>query len=160
MCNPRLQQRVLAQDCGIPLPRHPSPACAATQLFPPNATDPPIKLPKASVVRRSPVVLVVAAELGVKGLLLLVHRIVPVRLTPLGDLLQPPTESLADRPHVYCELPLSAACADVREAEEIERGPDNPIARTPTGPSAKVAKGGRFCRALPLRFAGSLRSLS
>jgi hypothetical protein len=64
----------------------------------------------------------VAAELGVKGLLLLVHRIVPVRLTPLGDRLQPPTESLADRPHVYCELPLPAACADVRETEEIERG--------------------------------------
>ena len=122
MCNPRSQQRMLLQDCGIPLPRQPSPTCAATQLFPPNTTDAPIKLPKASVVRRSPVILVVAAELGVKGLLLLVHRIVPVRLTPLGDRLQPPTESLADRPHVYCELPLPAACADVRESEEIERG--------------------------------------
>ena len=122
MCNPRSQQRMLLQDCGIPLPRQPSPTCAATQLFPPNATDDPIKLPKASVVRRSPVILVVAAELGVKGLLLLVHRIVPVHLTPLGDRLQPPTESLADRPHVDCELPFPAACADVREFEEIERG--------------------------------------
>ena len=113
---------MLVQDRGIPLPRQPSPTCAATQLFPPNATDDPIKLPKASVVRRSPVILVVAAELGVKGLLLLVHRIVPVRFTPLGDRLQAPTESLADRPHVYCELPFPAACADVRESEEIERG--------------------------------------
>ena len=109
---------MLLQDCGIPLPRQPSPTCAATQLFPPNATDDPIKLPKASVVRPSPVILVVAAELGVKGLLLLVHRIVPVRFTPLGDRLQAPTESLADRPHVYCELPLPAACADVRAGGE------------------------------------------
>jgi hypothetical protein len=74
---------MLVQDRGIPLPRQPSPTCAATQLFPPNTTDPPIKLPKALVVRRSPVILVVAAELGVKRLLLLVHRIVPVRFTPL-----------------------------------------------------------------------------
>jgi len=81
MGNPRSQQRMLVQNGGVPLPRQPSPACAATQLFPPNATGPPIKLPKASIVRRAPVVLVVAAELGVKGLLQLVHRIVPVRLT-------------------------------------------------------------------------------
>src|ERR1017187_5533829 len=26
------------------------------------------------------------------------------------------------RPHVHCELPSPAACTDVREAEEIERG--------------------------------------
>ena len=113
---------MLPQDFGEPLPRQPSPACAATQPFPPDTTDLPIELPKTMVVRRSPVVLVVAAELGIKGFLLLVHRIVPVLFAPFGDRLQTPTESLTDRLHVDCELPFSAECADVREAEEVERG--------------------------------------
>ena len=68
--------------------------------------DHPIELPKAVVVRRSFVVLVVGAELGIQGVLLLVHRIVSALFAPFGDGLQPPTESR--------EIPLPAACAKVR----------------------------------------------
>src|SRR5258708_6059906 len=120
MRDPRSQQRMLPQEFNKPLPRQRSPTRAATQPFPPDATDRPIELPETTVVRRSAVILVVAAELGVQGLLLLVHRIVPMLLAPFGDRLQPPAEPLADRPHVYCELPFSATGADVREAEEIK----------------------------------------
>jgi hypothetical protein len=56
----------------------------------------------------------VAAELCIQGFLLLAHRIVPVFATPVGDRLQSSTEPLGDRFHVYCELPLSAAGADMR----------------------------------------------
>ena len=84
--------------------------------------DLPIELPDAPVVRRAPVVLVVAPEFGVEGLLLRVHRVVPVRLAPLRDRLQATTEPFAHRAHVHCELPSSAACRDVREPKEIKCG--------------------------------------
>src|SRR5260370_29692659 len=113
---------MLPQEFNKPLPRQPSPARAATQPFPPDSTARPIELPETTVVRRSAVILVVAAELDVQGFQLLVHRIVPMFLTPFGDRLQPPAEPFADRPHVYCELPFPATGTDVREAEEIEGG--------------------------------------
>ena len=78
-------------------------------------TDLSIELPDTAVVRRAPVILVVAPELGVEDFLLLSHRLVPVLLAPFGDRLQPPAEPFADRLHVDCELPLPAACADVRK---------------------------------------------
>jgi hypothetical protein len=62
----------------------------------------------------------VASELGVEGFLLLAHLLVSVLLAPSGDGGQAPTEPFAHRPHVDGELPSSAACADVREPEEIE----------------------------------------
>src|SRR5258708_32383313 len=110
------------QEFNKPLPRQPSPARAATQPSPPDTTDRPIYLPETTVVRRSAVILVVAAELGVQGFQLQVHRLVPMFLTPFSDRLQPPAEAFADRPHVYCELPFPATGADVREAEEIKGG--------------------------------------
>jgi hypothetical protein len=48
-------------------------------------TDLQIELPDISVVRRSPVILIVAPELSVKGFLLLTHRHVAVLLAPFGD---------------------------------------------------------------------------
>jgi large repetitive protein len=64
VCDPRPQQRILAQDFRKSLPCQRPPTCAATQPFAPDTADLPVELPEASVVRRSSVVLVVAAELG------------------------------------------------------------------------------------------------
>src|SRR5882762_10813497 len=75
--------------------------------------DLPIELADTPVVRRAPVVLVVAPKLGVEGLLLLVHRVVHVLLAPLSDRFQTPSEPCAHRSHLHCELPSSAACTDV-----------------------------------------------
>src|SRR5216684_3106214 len=111
---------MLPQDFVIAIPRQPSPARAATQPFLPYPTEAPIELLKTAVVRRSSVVLVVAAELGVQGFPLLVHRLVPVLLGPGGDRLQSPAEPFADRLHVHGELPLPAAGAHVGKAEELE----------------------------------------
>ena len=72
-------------------------ARAATQPFLPDPPDPLIELPDTAVVRRSAVVLVVAAELGVEDFLLLSHRFVPVLFAPFGDRLQPSAEPFAER---------------------------------------------------------------
>src|SRR6266576_3450445 len=122
MCDPGEQQWVATEDLSISLPRQPHPASSTTEPLPPGATNFPIELHDAFVVRRSSVVLVVAPELGVKGLLLFLHRIVAVLPAPVGDCLQAPAEPLLHRPHFHCEFPFPAACADVGEAEEIERG--------------------------------------
>jgi hypothetical protein len=110
----------------ISFPRQPSPACAATQPLPPDATGAPIELPETAAVRRSPVVLVVAAELGVQSFLLGGHRLVPMLLAPFGDRLQPPAEPFTDRLHVHGKLPLSAARAlllQIREASQEQGFP-------------------------------------
>jgi hypothetical protein len=73
-----------------------------------------------SGVRRSSVILVVASEFGIEGFLLLSHLLVAVLLAPLGECGQAPTKPLAHRPHLDGALPSSAACADVRQAEEVE----------------------------------------
>jgi len=50
--------------------------------------DFPVELPKTKVVRRSSIMLVVAAELGIQHFLLFTHRVVPVLLAPFADRLQ------------------------------------------------------------------------
>jgi hypothetical protein len=42
-----------------------------------------------------------------------------VLLAPFGYCRQAPAEPVLHRPRVHCELPSPAACANVREAEEI-----------------------------------------
>src|SRR5260370_8749028 len=79
-----------------------------------------IELPDSSVVRRSSVILVVTPELGVQGFLLLVHRLVSVLLAPFGDCRQAPFKPFLHRSHVHGELPLSTACAYVREADDAQ----------------------------------------
>src|SRR6202165_6116599 len=79
-----------------------------------------MELPDTAVVRRTSVVLVMAAELGVQGFLLLFHRIVPMPFAPVPDCLQSSAEPCGNRLHVHCELPLSAAGAYVHKAQEIE----------------------------------------
>src|SRR5437870_4477670 len=83
-------------------------------------TDLSIELPDTAVVRRALVIQVVTPELSVKSFLLLVHRFVSVFLAPFGDCRQAPFKPLLHRSHVHGELPLSTACADVRETEEIQ----------------------------------------
>ena len=114
MHNAGWQQGKLRQQCFILLPRHLCPTSTATEPCTPVVPDPPIELPDTPVIRRAPVILVVAPEFGVEDLLLLVHRIVHVLLAPLSDCFQAPSEPLAHGPHVDCELPSSAACTDVR----------------------------------------------
>ena len=70
-----------------------------------------MELPNSAVVRASSVVLVMAAELGVQGFLLLFHRIVSVLFAPFPDCLQPSTQPFDNGLHVHCELPLPAADA-------------------------------------------------
>src|ERR1700757_1452330 len=120
LCDPRWQQRVLTEDFGKPCPRQLLSTCPPPQPFPPDATDSLIELPNSAVVRASSVVLVMAAELGVQGFLLLVHSIVPVLFAPFPDGLQTSTQPLGNGLHVHCEPPLSAAGAYVHKAQEIE----------------------------------------
>ena len=82
-------------------------------------TDFPIELPKTAVVRRSSVILVMAAELSIQHFPLFAHRIVSVMLAPVGDRLQSSPEPFGQRLYVHCELALAAACADMREAEDM-----------------------------------------
>ena len=65
--------------------------------------------------------LVVASELGIEGLLLLVHRLVAVLAAPFGVCRQAASETLLHRPHIHHELPSPAACADVPLAATAER---------------------------------------
>src|ERR1700730_8489512 len=80
-----------------------------------------MELPDPAVVRRTSVVLVMAAELGVQGFLLLFHRVVPMPFAPVPDCLQSSTEPFGNRLHVHCELSLSAAGAYVYKPQEVER---------------------------------------
>ena len=108
------------QELGISLPRHSVAACATIQPLPPDPNNTPIELQKALRVCRAAVVLVVASELGVEDLLLLVHRCMSVLSAPCGDRREAPAEPLAHRPHMHCELPSPAACANVRPTEKVE----------------------------------------
>ena len=66
-----------------------------------------------------PVVLVVASEFGVEGLLLLVHRCMSVLLASFGGRREAPAEPLAHRSHMHGELPSPAACSNVRQPEKV-----------------------------------------
>jgi hypothetical protein len=113
---------MMSEEFSIFRPRHHLPASSATEPLPPDIADYPRELPEASGVGRSSVILVVAPEHGIEGLLLCVHRFMAVLPAPFGHGRQTPSEPLIHRPHVHCELPSPAACANVPEAEEIERG--------------------------------------
>jgi hypothetical protein len=86
----------------------------------PEPRDVSVEPPHAAVVRRPPVVLVVASEFGVERRRLILDRIVPMPLAPLRHRLQTPPKAFAHRPNVNRELPPSAARTDVREAEKVE----------------------------------------
>ena len=109
-----------AKELFVSLPRHPVSARATIQPLSPDPNNTPIELQKALRVCRASVVLVVASELGVEGLLLLIHRRMSVLLAPFADRREAPAEPLAHRSHMHGELPSPAACAYVRQTEKVE----------------------------------------
>src|SRR5260370_33691815 len=104
-------------DGCIFLPGHPGLTSASAEPLAPGMTDLLIELPDISVVRRAPVILVVAPEFSVKGFLLLIHRHVAVLPASFGDCRQAPSVPLLYRSHVHGALPLCAPCHSVRERE-------------------------------------------
>ena len=88
--------------------------------FLPDSTDRAKELPKTPVVRRSPIVLVVAPEVPVEGLLLLLNGIMPMLLTPSRHFHETALEPLSHRPEVDREIPSPASLADMRETKKIE----------------------------------------
>ena len=110
-----------------------------------SRSDEPIELPQTAVVRRSPVVLVVAPEFGVERRGLILDRVVPMVLAPLRHRLHTAPKAFAHGPDVNREPPPSAARTDVRETEEVEgrrlsarRGrSEAPSGRTPAAASSR-----------------------
>jgi hypothetical protein len=88
--------------------------------FLPDTTGRSVELPETSVVRGSPVVLVVALQFPVEGFLLLLHRIMPMLLAPGRYLHKTAPETLSHRSHVNREFPLPASFTDMREPKKIE----------------------------------------
>jgi hypothetical protein len=76
---------MMSEKLDVSFPRHPISARATIEPLPPDSYDASIELQKALRVCRAAVVLVVASELGVEGLLLLVHRCMSVLLAPFSD---------------------------------------------------------------------------
>ena len=93
---------------------------APGQPLVPEPPDLPIELPQTVVVRRTPVVLVVAPEFGIERRGLILDRVVPVLLAPLRHRLHTALKTCANGPDVNREPPSSAARTHVREAEEVE----------------------------------------
>src|SRR3989442_7059639 len=98
----------------------PFPPRARAQPFARGPGDEPIEPPETAVVRRPPVVLVVAPEFGIERRGLILDRVVPMLLAPLRHRLHAAPKAFANRPNVNCEPPPSAARTHMREAEEVE----------------------------------------
>src|SRR5712691_10815899 len=96
------------------------PARAPGQPRVPEPSNEPIEPLETAIVRRSPVVLVVAPEFGVERRGLMLDRVVPMLLAPLRHRLQTPPKALTHRPDVNREPPPSAARTHVRKTEEVE----------------------------------------
>src|SRR5260370_17706769 len=79
-------------DGCIFLPGHPGLTSASAEPLAPGMTDLLIELPDISVVRRAPVILLVAPEFSVKGFLLLIHRHVAVLPAPFAHAPHAPSE--------------------------------------------------------------------
>src|SRR5216683_37655 len=96
------------------------PARAPVQPRVPEPSNEPIEPLETAIVRRSPVVLVVAPEFGIERRGLILDRVVPMLLAPLRHRLHTAPKAFANGPNVNREPPPSAARTDMREAEEIE----------------------------------------
>src|SRR6266849_4341509 len=96
------------------------PARAPVQPRVPEPSNEPIEPLETAIVRRSPVVLVVAPEFGIERRGLMLDRVVPMLLAPLRHRLHTAPKAFANRPDVNREPPPSAARTDVRETEEVE----------------------------------------
>jgi hypothetical protein len=97
---------MMSEEFSIFRPRHHLPASSATEPLPPDIADYPRELPEASGVGRSSVILVVAPEHGIEGLLLCVHRFMAVLPAPFGHGRQTPSEPLIHRRTFTVNFPL------------------------------------------------------
>ena len=69
---------MVTEEFGILLPCQFLPTSSATEPLSPDFADCPVELPEAPGIRRTSVILVVASELGIEGLLLLVLGLMAV----------------------------------------------------------------------------------
>jgi len=94
MSDPGAQQGMALQKVNIRGPREALAARAPVEPLVPETKDPPIELPQTSVVRRASVVLVVAPQFRIEGLLLLRHGVMPMLTAPFGHGLEGPRQAL------------------------------------------------------------------
>src|SRR3984893_4875175 len=96
------------------------PARAPVQPRVPEPSNKPIEPLETAIVRRSPVVLVVAPEFGVERRGLMNDRVVPMVLAPLRHRLHTASKAFAHGPDVNRKPPPSAARTHMRETEKVE----------------------------------------
>lgn len=87
------------------------PACPAVEPLLPGFPNSTKELPNTTVVRGSPVILIVAAQLAVENFLLFLHRIMPMLPTPGRNLREATSKSFPHRPQVNGEFPIPASFA-------------------------------------------------
>src|SRR5229473_8088911 len=96
------------------------PARAPVQPRVPEPSNEPIEPLKTAIVRRSPVVLVVAPEFGIERRGLMRDRVVPMVLAPLRHRLHTASKAFAHGPDVNRKPPPPAARTHMRETEKVE----------------------------------------
>src|SRR2546425_10489354 len=96
------------------------PARAPVQPRVPEPSNEPIEPLETAIVRRSPVVLVVAPEFGIERRGLMLDRVVPMVLAPLRHRPHTASKACAHGPDVNREPPPPAARTHMRETEKVE----------------------------------------
>ena len=96
------------------------PARAPVQPRVPEPSNEPIEPLETAIVRRSPVVLVVAPEFGIERRGLMLDRVVPMVLAPLRHRPHTASKAFAHGPDVNRKPPPPAARTHVRETEKVE----------------------------------------
>ena len=86
----------------------------------PGTTDRPKEHPETPVVRRSPIVLIMALQFLVEGFLLLLYKIVPMLFAPGRHIRKTAPETLSHRSYLNREFPLPASFADVRKTKKVK----------------------------------------
>ena len=118
--DPGAQERVAPKELCVGFPcEGPSPRPSIQPLLP-DTPDAAVELPQAAVVRRSAVVLVVAAKFRIEDGLLLAQVVVPMSLAPFGDAVKRASQALSHRSEANRELPSPAARTYVRKAKKVE----------------------------------------
>ena len=100
------------------------PARAPVQPRVPEPSNEPIEPLKTAIVRRSPVVLVVAPEFGIERRGLMLDRVVPMLLAPLRHRLHTAPQAFAHGPDVNRKPPPSAARTHMRVSSPGELHPE------------------------------------
>ena len=109
------------------------PARAPVQPRVPEPSNEPIEPLETAIVRRSPVVLVVAPEFGIERRGLMLDRVVPMVLAPLRHRLHTASKAFAHGPDVNRKPPPSAAahtCVKPRKSKVAGFGASGPLGRT------------------------------